>query len=98
MTLKAVLFDLDGTLLDTAPDFITSLNLLLAEEGKTALPHSLIRNTVSNGASALVQLGFPEVSITDRAFEQLREHLLAIYSDHLADASAPFEGITELLE
>jgi len=98
MSLKAVLFDLDGTLLDTAPDFITSLNLLLAEEGKTSLPHSLIRNAVSNGASALVQLGFPDISPTDKLFEHLRERLLSIYSQHLADASAPFEGIAELLE
>lgn len=97
MTLKAVLFDLDGTLLDTAPDFITSLNLLLVEEGKPALPHPIIRNTVSNGASALVQLGFPGIHPADKAFEQLRERLLVIYSAHLADASSPFEGITELL-
>jgi 2-phosphoglycolate phosphatase len=98
MTLKAVLFDLDGTLLDTAPDFVTSLNLLLLEEGRSTLPYSLIRSTVSNGATALVQLGFPEVNVTDQAFEQLRNRLLAIYSEHLADASAPFEGITELLQ
>lgn len=98
MTLKAVLFDLDGTLLDTAPDFITSLNLLLTDENKPALPHMLIRNTVSNGASALVELGFPEISPTDKAFEHLRQKLLAIYSKHVADVSSPFEGITELLE
>jgi len=98
MTLKAVLFDLDGTLLDTAPDFITSLNLLLAEEARPGLSHSVIRNTVSNGASALVQLGFPDVNTTDKVFDQLRERLLAIYSQHLADASSPFDGITELLE
>lgn len=97
MTLKAVLFDLDGTLLDTAPDFITSLNLLLAEEGRPALPHPIIRNAVSNGASALVQLGFPGINPADKVFEQLRERLLLIYSAHLADASSPFEGITELL-
>lgn len=98
MSLKAVLFDLDGTLLDTAPDFMTSLNLLLAETGKPALPAVVIRNTVSNGASALVQLGFPEVSVTDPFFERLRERLLALYSQHLAEQSQPFDGISELLE
>lgn len=97
MTLKAVLFDLDGTLLDTAPDFVTSLNLLLREEGKAALPSTLIRNSVSNGASALVQLGFPGLNVTDQAFERLRERLLLLYSEHLAEQSRPFEGINELL-
>lgn len=98
MTLKAVFFDLDGTLLDTAPDFVTSLNLLLAEENKPDLPYTLIRNTVSNGAGALVQLAFPEVNSADNTFELLRQRLLGIYLNHLADQSHPFDGITDLLE
>lgn len=96
MILKAVLFDLDGTLLDTAPDFVTTLNLLLAEEKRLPLDYQTIRNTVSNGAKALIQLGF-QIDETDADFERLRQRLLALYSLHLADKTQPFEGINDVL-
>lgn len=96
MTIRAVLFDLDGTLLDTAPDFITALNLLLQQEHKKPLPGELIRQTVSNGASALVQLGF-DITPEHTDFERLRQDLLKYYSKHLADQTKPFEGINDLL-
>ena len=54
----AVFFDLDGTLIDTAPDFHTVLNAMLAEAGKPALPYEKIRSQVCNGARAVVQAGF----------------------------------------
>jgi len=96
MTLKAVLFDLDGTLLDTAPDFVTSLNLLLAEEKQPPLDYQLIRNTVSNGAKALIELAF-HLEETDSDFERLRQRLLALYTQHLADKTLPFDGINDVL-
>ena len=96
MTLKAVLFDLDGTLLDTAPDFVTALNALLTEEKRPALDYQSIRNTVSNGAKALVQLGF-QLDETDADFERLRLRLLALYNQHLADQTRPFDGIHDVL-
>lgn len=96
MTLKAVLFDLDGTLLDTAPDFVTALNTLLMEEKKATLDEQVIRNTVSNGAKALVQLAFP-LDETDLEFERLRQRLLTLYSQHLADKTLPFTGINDVL-
>lgn len=97
MRLKAVLFDLDGTLLDTAPDFINSLNLLLQEQQRDPLPREMIRKTVSNGATALVQLAFPDIRSDSATFDTMRQRLLAIYSQHLADHSQPFPGINELL-
>jgi len=97
MGIKAVVFDLDGTLVDTAPDFIVSLSALLKEEGRPALSDESIRNTVSNGASALVTLGF-NLTEGDADFERLRQRLLTLYIQHLADSSATFEGIDELLE
>ena len=97
MTLKAVLFDLDGTLLDTAPDFVTSLNLLLKEETRQPLNDQLIRNTVSNGAKALIQLAFPSLTDTHADFERLRQRLLTLYTQHLAEKTKPFDGINELL-
>lgn len=96
MGIKAVVFDLDGTLVDTAPDFIVSLKALLKEEDRQAPSDELIRNTVSNGASALVSLGF-SLNEDHSEFERLRLRLLALYTQHLADSSATFEGIDELL-
>lgn len=96
MRLKAVLFDLDGTLLDTAPDFVTVLNLLLTEENRRPLDYQIIRNTVSNGAKALVQLGF-QLEETDPEFERLRQRLLTLYSQHLTDQTLPFAGINDVL-
>jgi phosphoglycolate phosphatase len=97
MALKAVLFDLDGTLLDTAPDFATVLNQLRAEENQPVLDYQSIRDTVSNGASALVRLGFA-IDDTHPDFSRLRERLLQLYSEHLADETQPFDGIDDLLQ
>jgi len=59
--IRTVLFDLDGTLADTAPDLAHVLNLLLAEEGRPALPYETVRPHVSHGVTALLQLGFGDV-------------------------------------
>lgn len=96
-SIKAVVFDLDGTLLDTAPDFVYVLNKLREEEGLPALDDTTIRNTVSDGARALVTLGFG-LQEGDEGFEPLRLRLLELYKQHLAVKSAPFAGISELLE
>lgn len=96
-TIRAVIFDLDGTLLDTAPDFIVVLNRLLAEFEQPPLPDEVIRRTVSNGAKALVTLAFG-VGEDDPRFEPLRRRLLELYSEHLAVGTRLFPGIAELLE
>ncbi len=95
--LRAVLFDLDGTLLDTAPDFVTAVNLLRADHGREPLPGEPIRRTVSHGARALVRLAFG-IGEEDPAFEPLRRRLLALYEAHLLVDTVPFPGIAELLQ
>ena len=96
MLLRAVLFDLDGTLLDTAPDMGGALNDLLAEHGRPPRPLAAIRPWVSNGAAALVRFGFGATD-PDTA-ETLRQRFLQIYAGRLARETRPFEGGAELLD
>lgn len=95
--IRAVMFDLDGTLLDTAPDFVVVLNKLLEENERPALPAALIRASVSNGARALVSLGFG-IDDQDSHFERLRVRLLELYALHIAVHTQLFPGIDELLQ
>src|SRR5690606_4503882 len=61
-SIRAVLFDLDGTLLDTAPDLIRVLNQVRREQGREPLPYAEVRTQVSHGSSGLIRLGFPDLS------------------------------------
>jgi phosphoglycolate phosphatase len=95
--IRTVLFDLDGTLADTAPDLAHALNLLLVEEGKTALPYETIRPEVSHGASALVTLGFGQKP-GDPGFDRLRSRFLVLYTENLCHHTRLFDGIPSLLQ
>lgn len=94
--IRAVMFDLDGTLLDTAPDFIVVINQLLIEEGLPELAPAVIRAGVSNGSKALIALTFG-ITETDSEFERLRLRLLELYLAHIAVHTRPFPGINNLL-
>lgn len=93
---RAVLFDLDGTLLDTAPDMGTALNRLRAEHRQPPLPATAIRPWVSHGSRGLLRLGFA-VGPDDAEFIPLRDRFLDLYQTNLASATAPFDGISEVL-
>ena len=96
--IECVLFDLDGTLVDTAPDFVIALNLLLAQHGKQALDACVISRTVSDGAKALVSLGF---GIDDKAegFAPLHTDLLALYLKQIETTrSVLYPGMESLLD
>jgi 2-phosphoglycolate phosphatase len=95
--LEAVLFDLDGTLIDTAPDFAVVVNQLRQRHGKTELDYAAIRATVSHGARALVTLAFG-LNQADKNFEALRQELLMLYSQHLCIKTQLFPGINKLLD
>lgn len=98
MRLRAVLFDMDGTLLDTAPDFIAVVQAMRAAHGRGALPESEIRAQVSGGARAMVAHAFPEVTPDTDDFEALRQDFLSRYQQGCAAHTRPFDGILELLE
>lgn len=94
--IEAVLFDLDGTLIDTAPDMAAALNNLLLEEGYNPLPLESIRPLVSQGGLVLTQLGFGEY-VTAQEIEPLRQRYLQHYRDIVADNSVLFDGMEEVL-
>lgn len=92
---RAVLFDLDGTLLDTAPDMVGALNRLRREQGEGSLPLEHVRPFVSHGAKALVQIGFPQA--TGAAFEGLRARFLDIYRKQVSRETKIYDGVAEAL-
>lgn len=93
---SAVLFDLDGTLVDTAPDLAFALNSVLEEQGKPTLPYELIRPVASNGAVGLLNLGFG-ISGDDDILPPLRARLLEIYQDNITRESKLFEGMEQVI-
>lgn len=94
--IEAVLFDLDGTLIDTAPDFVHVVNELRQQKSMEPLPFEAVRQQVSNGARALVALSFGSEE-TNSEFPQLLEALLNLYEQHLAVKSKLFEGLEQTL-
>jgi phosphoglycolate phosphatase len=92
---RGVLFDLDGTLLDTAPDMADALNRLRADEGLAELPFERIRPHVSHGALRLIRVGFGEPG--PERFESLRARYLDIYRLGLADRTRLFDGFDAVL-
>jgi phosphoglycolate phosphatase len=97
LNIRTILFDLDGTLADTAPDLGFALNTLLREEGRQAIAHALIRPEASHGARGLIKLGFG-LTPTDGEFGRLRERFLKLYADNLCRLTTLFPGVPELLE
>lgn len=96
-TIRTVLFDLDGTLADTAPDLAFALNRLLEEQGYEPLPFETIRPVVSHGGIALIRLGF-RIGENHPDSGPLRERLLEIYRGNLTRGTRLFPGMAELLE
>lgn len=94
--IRAVLFDLDGTLLDTAPDLVAALNHVRASEGLEPVEVSAFRQFVSRGAVGLITAGLPAGE--PAGLEQRKSLLLDYYRDHLFDGTAPFEGVPVLLD
>lgn len=93
---KAVLFDLDGTLADTSPDMADALNLLLTKYGKQTLDDQLIRSHTSRGSVAMIQLGFEEV-LEEAHSHKLRDEFLQLYAENLCNRTQLFPGVNELL-
>lgn len=92
----SVLFDLDGTLLDTAPDLAFALNAVLISQGKAERAFEDIRPVVSHGGNALIQFGF-NIEPDSPEFGELRQRFLEIYEQNLAIRTKLFPGMEEVL-
>ena len=95
--LEAVLFDLDGTLVDTAPDFVIAVNQLRNSQALTSLPAEGIAEQVSNGSIALTQHAF-NITPEHADFSFLRQALLDNYLNCIGQYSALYSGLDELLK
>ncbi len=95
-----IVFDLDGTLVDTAPDLVDTLNIILAREGLPSVPFDTARNMIGGGARTLIERGLQTkrrpggVAEVDRLYKDFVAH----YADHLADRSQPFPGAIAAIE
>jgi phosphoglycolate phosphatase len=100
MNSRIVVFDLDGTLVDTAPDLINALNFILAREGLPPVPLHAARNMIGAGARKLLERGLElegrNVSLAE--LDRLTEDFIAYYAEHIADASRPFDGLEAALD
>ncbi|WP_299149964.1 HAD-IA family hydrolase [uncultured Acinetobacter sp.] len=96
--MKAVLFDLDGTLIDTAADFIRIIQQMCHEAGRPLVDAELIRAQVSEGARAMVKLVYPELQVEDPLLQQHRQRFLNSYGAEIAVDTDLFAGMYALLE
>jgi phosphoglycolate phosphatase len=93
-------FDLDGTLADTAPDLVATLNVVLAREGLPALPLSEARKMIGHGARAMIERGLEAArrEVTPGHLDELYRSFLVHYADHLCVETRLFPGVVEALD
>jgi 2-phosphoglycolate phosphatase len=96
VTRRGVLLDLDGTLVDTAPDLCAVLTTLLARRARPPLPYAIARNEVSNGALGMIRVGFPDAA-AEADLEALRLEFLEVYLRSVCINSRLFIGFDDIL-
>ncbi|WJR75783.1 HAD family hydrolase [Bradyrhizobium sp. NP1] len=97
---RTIVFDLDGTLVDTAPDLINALNFVLDREGLPPVPPASARNMIGAGARKLIERGL-EVdgrAVTVDELERMTRDFIDHYAEHIADQSRPFDGLEDALD
>jgi len=94
---KAVLFDLDGTLLDTAPDFIGAISKQLAMHGRQPLKGDALRTSITNGSIGIIKSVYG-INQDHPDFESYREEFLELYLNNIADKTELFDGLQQVLD
>ena len=97
MDLKALLLDLDGTLVDTAPDMVGALNRVLVKHGQAKVDYQQAHKLVSNGGRALIEFGFGS-AIKNYDADALLQEFLDDYKEHVCEQSILYDGMSEVLE
>jgi phosphoglycolate phosphatase len=99
-SVRTVVFDLDGTLVDTAPDLISALNFVLDREGLPPVPLESARDMIGAGARKLIERGLELEgrSVAQEDITRLTGDFIDYYAAHIADASRPFEGLEDALD
>ncbi|MFO1109058.1 MAG: phosphoglycolate phosphatase [Bradyrhizobium sp.] len=97
---RIVVFDLDGTLVDTAPDLINALNFVLDRKGLPPLPLAAARNMIGAGARKLIERGLEveDQTVTAAELDRMMGDFIDYYAEHIADESRPFEGLDPALD
>jgi phosphoglycolate phosphatase len=100
MPAPIIVFDLDGTLIDTAPDLVDTLNVVFAREGLPPVAHATARNMIGGGARAMIARGIATDGrvLAPEKLEQLFADFITHYSEHIADRSQPFPGLNDALD
>ncbi len=95
-----LIFDLDGTLVDTAPDLTAAMNHVLTENGRRPVPPDEVRHMVGHGARKLIERGFAATGtpVDDDALPGMMQQFITYYGAHIADGSRPYPGVLALLE
>lgn len=96
--MKAVIFDLDGTLVDSLPDIHAAVNRMLANEGQTSLDMATVQSFVGNGLSKLVERVMARQSMDGSQFDRIAADVLAIYETATAELSRPYPGMEAALK
>jgi len=95
-----IVFDLDGTLVDTAPDLISALNFVLEREGLPPVPLQSARNMIGAGARKMIERGLESDgrAMTVRDIDRMTADFIGYYAENIAVASRPFEGLEDALD
>jgi phosphoglycolate phosphatase len=100
MPAPTIVFDLDGTLIDTAPDLVATLNVIFAREGLPPVPYDDARAMIGNGARVMIARGIEAEGriVAPADLERMFADFIAYYAEHVADRSQPFPGLIDALD